>query len=100
MAPGRVWEVKKVPSGKVVRKQLNPETYRRKQARNWQAKTEAAKVRRLVNVTQEDFASLLGVSLGTVRKWESGVIEPSGVARTLPKIAAKHPEIVREAAAS
>lgn len=99
LAPARVWEVKKLPNGKMVRKRLDPETYRRKQARNWQAKTEAAKVRRLVNVTQEDFASLLGVSLGTVRKWESGAIEPSGAARTLLKIAAKHPEIVREAAA-
>ncbi len=61
---------------------------------------EAARVRREINVTQEPFALMLGVSLGTVRKWERGTIRPSGAARTLLKIAAKHPAIVREAAVS
>ncbi len=32
LAPGRVWEVKKLPGGKIVRRQLDPEAYRRKQA--------------------------------------------------------------------
>jgi DNA-binding transcriptional regulator YiaG len=98
--PGRVWEVSKRPDGSIERKQINSETYRRKQAREWKAKTEAAKIRRTINVTQSDFALMLGVSLGTVRKWESGAIEPSGAARTLLKIAAKNPELVREAAFS
>jgi putative transcriptional regulator len=43
---------------------------------------------------------MLGVSLGTVRKWERGTIQPSGAARTLLRIVAKHPAIVREAALS
>lgn len=46
---------------------LDPERYRRKQARAWKAKTEAAKVRHELNLTQDDFAEFLGVSLATVR---------------------------------
>jgi DNA-binding transcriptional regulator YiaG len=100
IAPARVWEVTKHPDGRVERKALNPESYRRAQAREWTAKTQAAKIRREINLTQDAFARMLGVSLGTVRKWERGVIEPSGAARTLLKIAAKYPAIVREAAMS
>ena len=98
LAPGRVWKVTKRKDGTVERKQIDPENYRRQQARDWKAKTEAAQVRHLVDLTQSAFAAMLGVSLGTVRKWESGAIEPSGAARTLLKIASRHPEIVREAA--
>ena len=43
---------------------------------------------------------MLGVSLGTLRKWERGTVEPSDAARTLLKIAAKYPAIVHEAANS
>jgi putative transcriptional regulator len=96
--PGRVWKVTKRPDGTVERKAVDPEAHRRSQARNWKAKTEAAKIRREINVTQDAFAKMLGVSLGTVRKWELGTIQPSGAARTLLKIAAKHPAIVKEAA--
>lgn len=100
IAPARVWEVTKRPDGKVLRKTLNPETYRQAQAREWKAKTQAAKIRREINLTQTAFARMLGVSLGTVRKWERGMIEPSGAARTLLKIAAKYPAIVHEATLS
>ncbi|MCH7227543.1 helix-turn-helix domain-containing protein [Haloferula sp. A504] len=97
---GRVWKVTKRPDGSVERKALDPEAYRTSQARAWEAKTEAARIRREINLTQEAFARMLGVSLGTVRKWERGTIRPSGAARTLLKIAAKHPAIVREASSS
>ena len=100
LTAGRVWKVTKRPDGTVERKSLDPEKHRATQARAWKAKTEAAKIRREINVTQEAFAHMLGVSLGTVRKWERGTIQPSGAARTLLKIAAKHPAIVREAALS
>lgn len=100
VTPGRVWKVTKRPDGTVERKALDPESHRNSQARAWKAKTEAARIRRQVNVTQDTFARMLGVSLGTVRKWESGTIQPSGAARTLLKIAAKHPAIVREATVS
>jgi len=48
-------------------------------------------------MSQQQFASLLGVSVRTLHDWEQGRREPSGAARTLLKIAARHPEIVREA---
>jgi putative transcriptional regulator len=100
LAPGRVWKVTKRADGTIERKQIDPESYRRNQAREWKAKTETAKIRRAINVTQAAFASMLGISLATLRKWEQGTSEPSGAARTLLKIAAKHPEIVQEAALS
>ncbi len=100
ITPGRVWKVTQRPDGTVERKAIDPETHRAAQARDWKAKTEAARIRREINVTQEAFAHMLGVSLGTVRKWERGTIQPSGAARTLLKIVAKYPAIVREAALS
>ncbi len=100
VTPGRVWKVTKRADGSVEREAVDPETHRVSQARDWKAKTEAAKIRREINVTQDVFARMLGVSLGTVRKWERGTIQPSGAARTLLRIVAKHPEIVREAAVS
>lgn len=99
LAPGRVWDVQKLPDGSVIRKQLDPETYRQKQARAWQVKTEAAKVRHELNLTQEDFAKMIGVSLATVRKWERGIGEPSGAAKTLLAVARLHPNAIREALA-
>ncbi|MBS0212069.1 MAG: helix-turn-helix domain-containing protein [Proteobacteria bacterium] len=50
-------------------------------------------------LSQAQFAALLGVSIRTLQDWEQGRREPSGAARTLLRIAAKHPRIVREAAA-
>jgi putative transcriptional regulator len=50
-------------------------------------------------LSQAQFAALLGVSARTLQDWEHGRREPSGAARTLLRIAAIHPRIVREAAA-
>lgn len=97
ITPGRVWKVTKRPDGTVERKAIDPETHRKTQAREWKVKTETARIRREINITQDAFARMLGVSLGTVRKWERGTIQPSGAARTLLKIVAKYPAIVREA---
>lgn len=99
IAPGRVRKVTVMPGGTLKRVELDPETYRRKQARAWKAKTEAAKVRHELNLTQADFAELLGVSLATIRKWECGTGEPSGAAKTLLAVARLHPEVIREAVA-
>jgi hypothetical protein len=52
---------------------LTPDAGDRKQARAWKAKTDAAKVRHELNLTQDAFAELL-VS-ATVRKWERGTGE-------------------------
>jgi DNA-binding transcriptional regulator YiaG len=96
-APGRVRQVTLLPGGKLRRVELNPETYRRQQARAWKAKTEAARVRHELDLTQNAFAELLGVSLATVRKWDRGTGEPSGAAKTLLAVAKLNPEVIREA---
>jgi DNA-binding transcriptional regulator YiaG len=97
IAPGRVRKVTVMPGGTLKRVDLDPETYRRKQARAWKAKTEAAKVRHELNLTQNAFAELLGVSVATIRKWECGTGEPSGAAKTLLAVARINPEVIREA---
>ena len=49
-----------------------------------------------LEMSQQQFASMLGISVRTLHDWEQGRREPSGAARTLLKIAARHPEVVRE----
>jgi len=45
-------------------------------------------------LTQEQFATLLGISVRTLRNWEQGRRVPEGPARVLLQVAAKHPEAV------
>ena len=49
-------------------------------------------------LSQSQFAKLLGVSVRTLQEWEQGRKEPSGAAKTLLKVAEKHPEILLEVA--
>ena len=58
----------------------------------------AVRARKRTGLSQSRFALLLGVSARTLQDWEQGRREPSGAARTLLKIAARHPEAVLEAA--
>jgi putative transcriptional regulator len=56
----------------------------------------AAEARASVGLSQEQFAQLLGVSPRTLQDWEQGRREPTGAARTLLKVAVKHPKVLRE----
>lgn len=58
----------------------------------------AAEVRHRMGLSQKEFAELLDVSLGTLRGWEQGRREPTGTARTLLRVAEKHPEALRDLA--
>jgi len=49
-----------------------------------------------LEMSQQEFAAMLGISVRTLQDWEQGRREPSGAARALLKIAARHPEVVRE----
>jgi len=81
-----------MPDGSIRRTLIAPKTHQAKQARAWKAKTEAAKIRHDLNLTQADFA--------TIRKWERGTGQPSGAAKTLLIVARQHPEVIREALAA
>lgn len=50
-------------------------------------------------LSQAQFAALLGVSVRTLQEWEQGRREPTGAARTLLRVAAVAPEVLRKLAA-
>jgi putative transcriptional regulator len=54
-------------------------------------------IRRKLNVSQSEFALMIGVSTGTVQNWEQGRREPEGPAVALLKVAEKNPHAVFEA---
>ena len=56
----------------------------------------AAQARAVSGMSQQEFAELLGVSARTLQDWEQGRREPTGAARTLLKVAVKHPRVLRE----
>ncbi|CAD5378749.1 Helix-turn-helix domain-containing protein [Pseudomonas sp. OF001] len=58
--------------------------------------TPAAEARAKVGLSQNAFADLLGVSLRTVQDWEQGRRQPTGAAQTLLRVAAQHPEALRD----
>jgi putative transcriptional regulator len=49
-------------------------------------------------LSQSQFAKLLGISVRTLQEWEQGRKQPSGAAKTLLKVAEKHPEFLHELA--
>lgn len=52
-------------------------------------------VREKVGLSQSAFAALLGVSPRTLQDWEQGRRKPAGPARSLLRIADRHPEVLR-----
>jgi putative transcriptional regulator len=45
-----------------------------------------------LNLTQQEFASLLGISVRTLQNWEQNRRTPHGPARVLLHVAIRHPE--------
>lgn len=54
-------------------------------------------IRKQLGLSQEQFATFMGVSVATLRNWEQARREPHGPARALLLVAAKQPRAVREA---
>lgn len=50
--------------------------------------------RQAVGLSQVQFADLMGVSVRTLQQWEQGRRSPSGAAKTLLRVAEKHPEFL------
>lgn len=95
-APSRVWNVTQGKDGQFRRRQLDPKEYQRGQRAEWD-KTIAATRSRL-RLSQNKFAELLGISVKTLHNWEQGRRKPTGAARVLLRVAARHPEVVLEEA--
>jgi putative transcriptional regulator len=55
-----------------------------------------AQTRAKTQLSQSEFAGLLGISKRTLEHWEQGRRKPNGAAQTLLKIAQNHPEILRD----
>ena len=54
-------------------------------------------IRERLNRSQTEFASLIGVSVATLRNWEQGRRRPEGPARALLTVAEHNPQAVAEA---
>ena len=65
---------------------------------NVKPESNVVRVRGRLGLSQSKFASLLGISQDTLQNWEQGRREPTGPARVLLKIAAKHPRVLLEVA--
>lgn len=50
------------------------------------------RIRANYRLSQNEFATLLGISLNTLQNWEQGRRVPQGPARVLLQVAAKHPD--------
>jgi putative transcriptional regulator len=46
------------------------------------------------DLSQSEFAALLGVSVKTLQNWEQGRRSPHGAARVLLHVAEKHPDVL------
>jgi putative transcriptional regulator len=55
-----------------------------------------AAVRGKLGFSQTQFAHAIGISLDTLQNWEQGRRQPTGPAKVLLKVAAKHPEAILE----
>src|SRR5437764_13647226 len=55
---------------------------------------DVSQIRARLQLSQGQFAALLGISVATVRNWEQGRRMPEGPARILLQVAARHPEVV------
>jgi putative transcriptional regulator len=56
----------------------------------------AKDIRSKFNLTQVEFATLLNISVNTLRNWEQGRRTPEGPAKVLLNIANSHPEVLKE----
>lgn len=56
-------------------------------------------IRTSLDLTQEQFAALLCISVKTLRNWEQGRRTPTGPAMRLLRIAERHPRVLLDVAA-
>ena len=54
----------------------------------------AKEIRSKFNLTQDEFAKLLNISVATLRNWEQGRRRPKGPARVLLNVANSYPNVL------
>ncbi len=64
------------------------------------AEPDVQAIRQSFRLSQQHFASLLGISVRTLQNWEQGHRRPRGPARVLLRVAQRHPEAVLESVRS
>ena len=57
-----------------------------------------ARTRARAGLSEDEFATLMGVSVRTLQQWEQGRREPMGAAKTLLRVVERHPEVLAEVA--
>ena len=95
-APSRAFEVIADGKGGFIRRMLDREMVRQKHAQRHVNSVANARVS--LKLSQDKFAEMLGISVGTLRGWEQGRRKPNRAAEVLLRVAAKNPKIVLEAA--
>ncbi len=75
-------------AGKILKNEIKP-------SRRFEIKSNEIKGIRLKhNLSQDKFADLLGISVGTLKNWEQGRRKPTGPANVLLLIAERNPEVL------
>ena len=64
--------------------------------RQIESRRDVASLRRLVGLSEAQFAQAMGISVHTLRNWEQGRRRPEGPAIGLLRMAARHPRMIRE----
>ena len=57
-------------------------------------------IRNEYGLSQDQFASLLGISVRTLQNWEQGRRTPQGPAKVLLRVAARHPRAILDTVSS
>jgi putative transcriptional regulator len=71
---------------------------RMKASREYEIKPPEIKtVREKLNVSQTEFALMIGVSVRTLQNWEQGRRKPDGPAKALLRVASRNPSAVLDA---
>ena len=61
---------------------------------------DTVRIRKKINLSQQQFAAYFGVSKRTVQEWEQGRSAPSGAARSFLTVIDREPDAVRRALAT
>ena len=71
-----------------------------KPSRTFEVRTanDVVRVRGRLGLSKTKFAKLLGISEDTLQNWEQGRRQPTGPAKVLLKVAARHPRVILESA--